>query len=192
MGAMFIDTWFAPSVRVASAFGGSGFGFGATIALRADTLRAAGGFEALRNRLADDYWLGQLTRKLGLATVLSDLCVATDVTEASFPALWWRERRWMQTIRSVNPGGYAFTFITFTFPMLAAGLALAPTALGWAVAVVGLAARCVPYPGRRLLVPARDCLLLLAWLAGCFGATTRWRQQTVPVKTAAYQEDRLR
>ena len=58
LGALFIDTWFAPSVRVASAFGGSAFGFGATIALRADTLAAIGGFEALRNRLADDFWLG--------------------------------------------------------------------------------------------------------------------------------------
>jgi ceramide glucosyltransferase len=38
LGALFINTWFAPSVRVASAFGGTAFGFGATIALRADTL----------------------------------------------------------------------------------------------------------------------------------------------------------
>jgi ceramide glucosyltransferase len=155
-------------------------------------LRAVGGFAALRNRLADDYWLGKLTRDLGLATVLSDVCVTTDVTETSFAALWWRERRWMQTIRSVNPAGYAFTFITFTFPMLAAGLWLAPSALDWAVAGAGMAARCAPHPGRRLLVPLRDCLLLLAWLAGFCGATARWRHHTVPVKTAAYQEDRLR
>ncbi|MFI4941044.1 MAG: bacteriohopanetetrol glucosamine biosynthesis glycosyltransferase HpnI, partial [Burkholderiales bacterium] len=80
MGALFIDTWFAPSVRVASRFGGNRFGFGATIALRADTLAAIGGFEALRNRLADDFWLGELTRARGLKTVLSDVWVTTDVS----------------------------------------------------------------------------------------------------------------
>jgi ceramide glucosyltransferase len=78
MGALFIDTWFVPSVRVASAFGCTSFGFGATIALRAETLRAIGGFEALRDRLADDFWLGELTRRLGLATVLSSVYVTTD------------------------------------------------------------------------------------------------------------------
>jgi ceramide glucosyltransferase len=202
MGALFIDTWFAPSVRVASACGGSNFAFGATIALRAETLRAIGGFQALRNRLADDYWLGKLTRKMGLATVLSEVSVTTDVTETSLADLWWRERRWMQTIRAVNPAGYAFTFVTFTFPALAAGLWLAPTALNLSLAAGAAAARCalhlrrpdnqLPAPGHMLLAPLRDCMLLLIWLAGFFGATTRWRHQTVPVKTTVYQEDQLR
>jgi ceramide glucosyltransferase len=202
MGALFIDTWFAPSVRVASACGGSNFAFGATIALRAETLRAIGGFQVLRNRLADDYWLGKFTREMGLATVLSEMCVTTDVTETSLAALWWRERRWMQTIHAVNPAGYAFTFVTFTFPALAAGLWLAPTALNLSLAVAGAAARFalhlrrpgknLPAPGHMLFAPLRDCLLLLIWLAGFFGATTRWRHQTVPVKTSVYQEDQLR
>jgi ceramide glucosyltransferase len=189
LGTLFIDTWFAPSVRVASAFGGSSFGFGATIALRASTLAALGGFHAIRNRLADDFWLGQLTRNRGLATVISEVCVTTDVTENDFSSMWSRERRWMQTIRAINPVGYTFTFVTFTFPLLVVGLCLAPTLWNGACALLGMAARLglhlrkpapdLPAPGYAYHAPLRDCLLLLTWLSAFLGSTTQWRKQTV-------------
>lgn len=181
LGALFIDTWFAPSVAVASRGGSSAFGFGATIALRAEVLRSIGGFEALKDRLADDFWLGELTRRRALATVLSDVRVSTDITEDSLKALWRRERRWMQTIRSLNPPGYAFCFVTFTLPMLALGLWLAPNAWTVALALPGLGARMIqqwrasPRAANLVLAPLRDCLLLLEWLGGFVGATARWR-----------------
>ncbi|WP_075791828.1 bacteriohopanetetrol glucosamine biosynthesis glycosyltransferase HpnI [Massilia putida] len=199
IGALFIDTWFAPSVRVASSGGGSAFAFGATIAVRASTLRAIGGVEVLKNRLADDYRLGELTRGLGLRTVLSDVCVATDVTEDSLRALWARERRWMQTIRSLNPLGYACTFITFTLPMLALGVSLAPTAWNAALALAGGAARLglhwrqpapgVPAPGHARHALLRDCLLLAAWLSGFTGTTARWRGHRLPIDTGRAPAD---
>jgi len=181
VGALFIDAWFAPSVGVASRGGASAFGFGATIALRAEVLASIGGFAALKDRLADDFWLGELSRRRGLATVLSEVTVDTDVTEDRLTALWTRERRWMQTIRSLNPAGYAFSFITFTLPMLALGLWLAPADWNWAVALAGLVARLLLYrrarPGWRALAlaPLRDGLLLLEWLSAFAGSTTRWR-----------------
>lgn len=188
IGAQFIDSWFIPSVRVASALGSSDFGFGASVALRADTLSAIGGFAALRNRLADDYWLGRLARERGLATVLADTVVTTDVTESHFAQLWQHERRWMKTIRSVNPAGFAFSFVTFTFPMLLAGLCLAPSLPNAAVALVGAAARCATglrhQRAHMLQAPLRDGLLLLAWCSAFAGATTRWREETVPVDDA--------
>jgi ceramide glucosyltransferase len=193
MGALFIDTWFAPSVRVASGGGSSAFAFGATIAVRAATLEAIGGVEVLKNRLADDYRLGELVHGLGLETVLSDVNVGTDVTEDSLRALWSRERRWMQTIRSLNPLGYALSFITFTLPMLALGLCLAPTAWNAALALCGAAARIglhwrrpapdIPAPGLPWHAPLRDCLLMLAWASAFAGTTTRWRQHRLPVDT---------
>jgi ceramide glucosyltransferase len=193
IGALFVDTWFAPSVRVASSGGSSAFAFGATIAVRASTLRAIGGVEVLKNRLADDYRLGELTRNLGLRTVLSDVCVGTDVTEDSLRALWARERRWMQTIRSLNPLGYACSFITFTLPMLALGVALAPTAWNAALAVAGGGARLglhvrqpapgVPAPGHAAYALFRDCLLLAEWLSAFAGTTAHWRGHSLPIDT---------
>jgi len=191
LGALFIDTWFAPSVRVASSAGSSAFAFGATIALRADTLRAIGGFGALKDRLADDFRLGELTRRLGLQTVLSDVWVSTDVTETTLRTLWSRERRWMQTIRSLNPAGYAFSFITFTLPMLALGLWLAPTPFNATVALFGVAARLglhwhrpapgLPAPDHFIYAPLRDCLLALEWLSGFAGSTTHWRRHRLRI-----------
>jgi hopanoid biosynthesis associated glycosyl transferase protein HpnI len=192
LGALFIDTWFAPSVQVASAFGGTCFGFGATIAMRADALAAIGGFEAVRNRLADDFWLGELTRAQGLRTVLSEVWVTTEVTEADFASMWSRERRWMSTIRSLNPLGYAFTFVTFTFPLLVLGLLLAPTGMNLMIALLGVAARLamhrrapapgLPSAGNAKHAPLRDALLLLAWISAFLGSTVQWREQTVQVQ----------
>ena len=193
LGALFIDTWFAPSVRVASSGGSCAFAFGATIAVRAATLRAIGGVEVLKNRLADDYRLGELVRGLGLETVLSDVNVGTDVTENSLRALWSRERRWMQTIRSLNPLGYALSFITFTLPMLALGVWLAPTAWNVALALCGATARFglhwrrpapgIPAPGHAWHAPLRDCLLMLEWASAFAGTTARWRQHRLHIDT---------
>jgi ceramide glucosyltransferase len=124
VGALFVNEWFAPSVRVAHTTGSRRFGFGATLALRRATLDRIGGFEALKNCLADDYWLAEHARALGLRTVLSRVMVATDVIEPTFAALWQRETRWLRTIRSVNPLGFAFLFITFPTPWLMAGACL--------------------------------------------------------------------
>lgn len=195
LGTQFIDTWFAPSVRVASALGGNCFGFGATIALRAETLTAIGGFQAVRNRLADDFWLGQLARDRGLVTVISEVCVTTDVTENSFLSMWSRERRWMLTIRGLNPLGYTFSFVTFTFPVLVAGLCMAPTRWNGICALLGMAARLalhmrapapgLPAPGNPYHAPLRDSVLLMTWLSAFLGSTARWREHTVPIDDPA-------
>ena len=208
VGALFINEWFAPSVRVAHAAGSRRFGFGATLALRRATLERIGGFEALKNCLADDYWLAEHVRALGLRTVLSRVMVSTDVIEPTFPALWQRETRWLRTIRSVNPLGFAFLFITFPTPWLVAGawltgsLAAGPLdgAHGWAAlagaasTVLGIAARLLLHLRaahhertfwRDLpLVPLRDMLLALQWLTGAFGSHVMWRGARVPVEAS--------
>jgi len=189
LGALFIDDWFAPSVQVSHALGSTRFSFGSTIALRRDSLLAAGGFEALNDVLADDFWLGEFTRLQGLRTVLSNVVVTTDVTDSSLAALWAHELRWMRTIRAAEPAGFALTFVTFTFPVLALGLALAPTKLCLALAVVGATAKLVlhylqrqwkpePTPAYEvLLIPLRDSLLFAEWAASHTGSRVLWRNQ---------------
>lgn len=209
VGALFINEWFAPSVRVAHAIGSRRFGFGATLALRRTTLGRIGGFEALKNCLADDYWLAEHVRGLGLRTVLSRVIVTTDVIEPSFRALWQRETRWLRTIRSVNPLGFAFLFITFPSPWLLAGAWLTgnvsagtpgdphqwATLASAAVTACGCVARVLLHlrAARHertfwrdlLLVPLRDTLLALQWLAAAFGSYVVWRGARVPVAESA-------
>jgi ceramide glucosyltransferase len=189
LGALFIDDWFAPSVWVAHLFGSQAFAFGATIALRRETLTAIGGFEAIADQLADDYRLGELTRRLGLRTVLSRHSVTTDVVEVDPKSLFEREVRWLRTIRSIQPLGFAFCFITFSLPLALGGVLLAPEAPAAKVSLgVTLAARLALHVIQRrraggnvlseigLLVP-RDFLNLVLWGASFASRRVRWGQQ---------------
>jgi ceramide glucosyltransferase len=122
LAAVFVDEWFMPGVRVAALFGSRSFAFGALIALRRDTLDRIGGFTSIAGQLADDYRLGELTRRAGLRTVLADITVETFIEEKTASALIAHELRWLRTIRTVQPLGYAFSFVTFSIPVAALGV----------------------------------------------------------------------
>lgn len=192
IGAQFVDAWFAPSVRITHLGRSSRFGFGATLALTRDTLDRIGGFKALKDELADDFWLAALPRRLGRRTVLSEVEVATDVIEAAFGPLWHRETRWLRTIRSLNPAGFAFLFITFTAPWLAIGAGLALRLDGTFAGTLAGAATAAGAFGRLVLhargedgwrafwrdlplIAVRDTLLALEWLVAAFGTQVVWR-----------------
>jgi ceramide glucosyltransferase len=186
LGSLFIDTWFIPSVRVASHLGERSFGFGATLAVRRETLEAVGGFASIKDQLADDYWLGELIHRLGQPTVLSRVVVETDIAEASFAALWSREIRWMRTIRSLNPLGFSATFLTHTFPMLFIAILLDHSDTTLAIAAIGLCAR-IGLQRRAAesalwLMPLRDTLSLIEWAFALTGRTVTWRDSTLPLE----------
>ncbi|WP_070108526.1 bacteriohopanetetrol glucosamine biosynthesis glycosyltransferase HpnI [Burkholderia plantarii] len=202
IGAQFVDAWFAPSVRIAHLGGSSDFGFGATLALTRETLERIGGLAALKDELADDYWLAALPRRLGRRTVLSEVDVTTDVIETRFAELWARETRWLRTIRSLKMGGFTSLLITFTAPWLAMGTYLAmrlagtvPGTIGAFAAAAGVLARLVLHArtasGWRAfwrdlpLVPIRDTLLFAAWIAAAFGSHVIWRGARIKVASAA-------
>jgi ceramide glucosyltransferase len=124
LGSQFINEWFIPSVRVAALGGSRAFAFGVTIAMSRRVLCRIGGFMSIVNQLADDYRLGELTRNLGLRTVLSDVEVETFVAETSLGDLVRHELRWLRTIRAVRPVGYLLAFITFGVPVAALGVVL--------------------------------------------------------------------
>ncbi len=187
LGCLFIDDWFAPSVCLAHTFGSTRFAFGSTIALRRETLQEIGGFQILRDTLADDFWLGELTREAGLRTVLSPVLVGTEVSETRLSDLLSHELRWLRTIRAISPIGFAMSFVCFTWPVLVLGLALAPTALNVYLAVVAVMARAAQYLFARrakrlptpwcsvLLAPVRDVLSMLEWAVALTGRRVKWR-----------------
>ncbi|MBB3104714.1 bacteriohopanetetrol glucosamine biosynthesis glycosyltransferase HpnI [Azomonas macrocytogenes] len=191
LGCLFIDDWFAPSVRLSHTFGSTRFAFGSTITLRRETLQSIGGFEILRDTLADDFWLGELTRQAGLRTVLSDLVVGTEVSETRLTELWAHELRWLRTIRAIAPGGFAMSFVCFTWPVSLCGLALAPSMLNVWLAVVAGSARIAQFflsrGARRpaipwyevLLTPFRDLLLVLEWAVALTSWRVKWRGQVL-------------
>jgi len=185
MGALFINEWFMPSVRVSAMTGSQRFAFGATIAIRRSVLEGIGGFAAIADQLADDYRLGELTRRMGLRTVLSDVVVETCVDERSLGELVRHELRWLRTIRAVRPIGYALSFVTLGVPVAALGCVLAE----WQSSAVALL--CASAAGRLLLhfrtarpghafsqlwiLPLNDLLVFGLWCWGLAGRRVQWR-----------------
>jgi ceramide glucosyltransferase len=182
---LFINEWFMPSVQVAAIAGSRSFAFGASIAVRRDVLSRVGGFMSIVNQLADDYRLGELTRGLGLRTVLSDVVVEIAVAERSFVELIGHELRWLRTIRAVRPRGYSFCFVTFTIPVALLGTCLskgADSALTL-LAVAAIARALLHFKTRHssatvaqlMIVPFRDMLSLGLWSWGFLTRRVRWR-----------------
>jgi ceramide glucosyltransferase len=186
LGSLFVNEWFMPSVRVAAMAGSRSFAFGATIAIRRQVLASIGGFAAIANQLADDYRLGELTRRRGLRTVLSEVVVEVCVAERSFADLLRHELRWLRTIRALRPVGYGFTFITFGMPVAAFGALLA----GAAAPVVGMLAISVlarvvlhllmrepgSSPWQFAVLPLRDALNLALWFWSFVTRQVQWRE----------------
>ncbi len=168
LGSMYINEWFIPSVRVAAMMGFRSFAFGATIGMRRETLDKIGGFLAISNQLADDYRLGELTRQLGLRTVLSEVEVDTFVEDCTAADLVAHELRWRRTIRNLSPFGYVFSFVTLGLPVTALQLLLTQGAAPAAAifSATALASTLIHFNARRpgapaavlLLVPFRDLL----------------------------------
>jgi len=182
--ALGIATEFAPSVLVAHQLGMAGFALGATMALRAETLRAIGGFEPISAYLADDYQLGRKVAQAGLRVELAPAIVETDLGDSSWAEAWRHQLRWARTVRVSRPGGYYGSILTHAtlwaivaFALRqwwAGGLALGFRLIaGWIVGAVILRDRQVVR--WFWLMPLRDLFGLAVWLGGCFGSTVYWR-----------------
>jgi ceramide glucosyltransferase len=188
LGAMFINEWFVPSVRVAALAGSRAFAFGATIALRRSVLTAIGGFLPIVNQLADDYRLGELTRGAGLRTVLSHVYVDTYVNSRTLHDLVRHELRWLRTIRAVRPVGYRLSFVTFSLPVaiagdwLAGGSAICLAAIGLTAlsrVAIHLTTRTERDGAPRLaLLAVRDMLTLALWGWSFVSRRVQWRDDS--------------
>ncbi|MGA7964444.1 MAG: bacteriohopanetetrol glucosamine biosynthesis glycosyltransferase HpnI [Gammaproteobacteria bacterium] len=192
-GALFIDGWFMPAVLVSRLLRVHSYVSGVTMAMRRDTLSAIGGFESFADSLADDYMLGQAVRRLGLLALISLVPVETVVAEKSLSAVARHELRWMSTIRSVQPVGYAFSGITCGVTLPLAGVLMgagAPIVVGllagaillrvvlhctWHKQPMAAALRTV------WLLPMRDIFVFGIWVAGFFCRNVNWRENILPV-----------
>jgi ceramide glucosyltransferase len=142
--------------------------------------------------------LGELTRRMGLRTVLSEVVVDTYVGERNLSELLQHELRWLRTIRAVRPVGHALSFITFGVPVAAIGSWLAGGALP-TLAMLGITAGArillhstVDRPGSArsylLILPLRDMLTFVLWSWSFAARTVRWRDEHFRVtRNGAFQ-----
>ena len=191
LGSLFVNDWFMPSAHVAARFGSRAFAFGATIALHREVLARAGGFAAIADQLADDYRLGELTRQLGLRTVLSEAVIDTCIDEPSLTDLVSHELRWLRTIRSVRPAGYSFAFLSFSLPVALLGCIMAggpPPALAMLAVTFGarLKLHSATHEAPQSRAPlwallVNDFLAFALWGLAFFTRRVQWRHMSYRV-----------
>lgn len=189
--ALGIATEFAPSVMVARLVGVVDFALGSTMALRAETLREIGGFEALGNFLADDYQLGRLVAARGHRVEFASAVVETGAGDASWGQMWRHQLRWSRTIRVSRRAGYYGSVVTqatvWALVALAAGQSWAAAAALTVRIAAGLAVGGIVLKDANVwrwfwLMPLRDLFGFAVWLGGCVGSTVFWRGRKLTLR----------
>jgi ceramide glucosyltransferase len=185
--ALVIATDFIPSTLVAPMVGVREFGLGSTLCFRASDLRAAGGFEALRDYIADDYQLAKAITASGKRATFSEVIVETTLSDPGWTDVWRHQLRWARTIRGARPDGFA------GLPVTHAGVwALACAAVGaWPMAATLWFARATAgvvggfvvlkhWPALILapLLPLCDLWGFAVWASAWMGREVWWRNRT--------------
>ncbi len=194
LATQWIDYHFLPSVVVGMSLGLAKPCFGSTIALRRDTLERIGGFIAFKDRLADDYAIGQAVRGLGLSVAVPGaLVLGHTCTADSFQGLLRQELRWSRTIRSLDPAGFVGSAVTHPIPW--ATLALIWS--GFDVAAQGMLVGAVASrlllqlfvahaigarPNGLILGPVRDYAAFLVFLLSFWPGSVDWRGHRFALK----------
>jgi ceramide glucosyltransferase len=182
--SMGISTDFSAGVLVARQVeGGLRFGLGSTLAFRRHDLEAIGGFQAFVDYLADDYEIGRRIAALGLEVKLSDTVVETFVPAYSVREFLLHQLRWARAVRDSRPWGYVGLGLTFGLAWGLMTLAFARNAMWAWLAIRMLVAIMVGRVALRdrhvlrllWLLPLRDLVAMLLWIASFTGHTVAWR-----------------
>jgi ceramide glucosyltransferase len=182
--ALGIAVDFAPSVLVATLVGVREFGLGATLVFRKTDLARIGGFEAIREFLADDYQLAKRITGLGLKAQMSEVVVETSLGDDTWAGVWRHQVRWARTIRVSRGDGFLGLPVTHTglwiLAVLLAGmpmLALSLLLLRWSAAFLAGAVLLKSRIARNSfwLAPIWDLWAFFVWTAGLGGNTVVWR-----------------
>ena len=180
----------ATGIAAAKRIAGRDVVMGKSMALRREDLAAMGGFEPVKDLLAEDFVIGQMVPKLlGKRVELASRPVQNVVQDRSLGQFVQRARRWAVLQHAlVGPWLYAAQAIRNPVFLATAALAADPapwTAAAW-VAVAGAralldgAAGSALRPGgfspaQLMLVPVKDLLLGFAWVEGFFRRSVDWR-----------------
>jgi ceramide glucosyltransferase len=195
--ALGIGTDFCASVLAARQLErGIRFGLGSTLAFRRADLEKIGGFKSLADYLADDYELGKRIAGLGLTVKLSDVVVETYLPPYRMREFFAHQLRWARGVRDARAGGYLG--LVFTFGFLWALLALTASSgafWAWSALAVTLLLRFAValvvgrgvLKDRRImknvwLIPLRDLLAVVVWIASLGGHTVTWRGERFRLK----------
>jgi len=180
---------FCGAALVARELEGLKFMMGSTMATTKERLAEIGGFEAMVDLHSDDYELGRRIAVRGHRIELLPEPVWMAFPSQTLDAYLRHELRWAIGIRNIRPGGHFGMLFTHGLPWAIAAACVAPSlaisaaylaayvllrfAMAWFVGVWGLHD---PVLRRRIwLLPIRDSLSFLVWLASFAVNRIEWR-----------------
>lgn len=180
-----MNTDFWGSALVARMLEGMHFAVGPTIAARRPVLQAIGGFDRLKDYLAEDFVMGKFAADAGHGVILSSYVIEHHIGDASLEQNVAHRIRWARSTRRSRPAGYIGQLFTMPFPLAVLVVALSPT--WWPVLAATLIVRALAaYAVSRrvlqakinwLLLPIEDVIGFCFWIAGFFGNTITWRNR---------------
>lgn len=184
--AIGLNTEFISGVLVARLIDGMHFALGPTLAARRQALADIGGFNTVKDYLAEDFVLGKRAAELGWRVILSSYVVEHHIGSQPFLANLKHRLRWNRSTRRSRPFGYIGQIFTNPLPLALIFCAaipewwlVVPVAAGFRVlSARATAFRVLDDPLTRSnwwLVPLQDCVSFLLWLAAFYGNTILWR-----------------
>lgn len=187
---------FIPNVLVARNLdGGMRFALGATIATRKSVLAKFGGLQRIVNRIGSDYHIGQMASAAGYRVELSQYILDNTSDRETFQQVFQREWRWARTIR-LNRGyqyyglGFGYGSVYCLLLLLLSGFQ--PWALILAIVTISMrviqaliaiySIRCPNLLQWLWVLPLRDLMSFVIWVAGAFGQSIYWRGRWLQVE----------
>jgi ceramide glucosyltransferase len=178
-----LNTDFMSGILVARMLEGMQFAVGPTIVARRRVLQAIGGFDRLKDYLAEDFVMGKFAAEAGHGVLLSSYVIEHHIGTSDLQHNAAHRLRWARSTRRSRPLGYLGQLFTMPFPL---SILLAITQPSWWIAVpIAFLIRAIAayLVSRRvlqaklswLLLPVEDVAGFCFWIAGFFGNTIVWR-----------------
>ena len=178
-----MNTDFIAGLLTARWLEGVKFAVGPTIVARRKVIQSIGGFNRLKDYLAEDFVMGKFAAEAGHRVILSSYVIEHHIGSTDFRHNIEHRLRWVRSTRRSRPLGYLGQLFTMPVPLAVILLLLKP--LLWPVAVVAwvvrmaaaymISARVVHAKLNWALVPLEDVIGFFFWLAGFFGNIITWR-----------------
>lgn len=178
-----MNTHFWASALVARMIEGVHFAVGPTTVARRRTLESIGGFDRIKDYLAEDFVMGKFAAEAGHGVILSTYVVEHHIGIASFRQNAAHRLRWARSTRRSRPAGYVGQLFTMPLPLAVLTCFAAPA--WWPLLPVAFLVRALAaYVVSNRVLHSRINFLLLAiedlmtfcfWIAGFFGNTILWR-----------------
>jgi ceramide glucosyltransferase len=175
------DFW--ASALVARMIEGVRFAVGPTIVARRSVLESIGGFDCLKDYLAEDFVMGQFAAEAGHGVILSSYVIDHHIDSVTLRQSVAHRLRWVRSTRRSRPMGYVGQLFTMPLPLALVLFFVRP---GWwpvlvmaigirSLAAYTVSARVLKARLNWLLLPVEDLAGFCFWLAGFFGNTISWR-----------------